>query len=123
MAYSPASTSASATSRCDAANGASATMGPKKLPCINLIAFTSKKIPSGMRAINARRISKSMEDSNPKNAQKSGAEDTSGPDLYRNPGLFTYSENGFAIAFGPNAIQVAWAEIQALFGYKRDLYA
>ncbi|RZK19341.1 MAG: hypothetical protein EOO56_14335 [Hymenobacter sp.] len=52
---------------------------------------------------------------------------SSGPgnsaNLYDDEGLFTYTETGFAIATPSGSYPISWLDIQALFGYKRDLYA
>lgn len=41
---------------------------------------------------------------------------------FSDPGLFTYTLDGFAITSANGLCQVAWRDIQALFGYKIDLY-
>ncbi|MCL9806644.1 hypothetical protein NAT51_14000 [Flavobacterium amniphilum] len=37
-------------------------------------------------------------------------------------GFFTYSDNGFGVEINGHSHSIAWTGIQALFGYKVDLY-
>jgi hypothetical protein len=40
----------------------------------------------------------------------------------KDPGIFTYDEDGFEVHFDKNPVKVQWSEIDRLVGYKMDRY-